>query len=134
MKRITQKCVLLLFCLAILTSTAHAAEVALKVLDGVELHAFASSSYTFNFNQPTQRPPNSATNVNRIFDADHNSFKFDVGELVILRDTPNPGDVGFRTDLTYGFSVPEDVGFGEEHSAAGLVGPPEEKGESEYDR
>ena len=107
MRRFTQKCVLLLFCLAILTHTAHAAEVALKVLDGVELHAFASSSYTFNFNQPTQRPPNSATNVNRIFDADHNSFKFDVGELVILKETPKPGDVGFRTDLTYGFSVPE---------------------------
>ena len=96
-----------MFSLAILTQTAHAAEVALKVLDGVELHAFASSSYTFNFNQPTQRPPNGSTNVNRIFDKDHNSFKFDVGELVILKDTPKPGDVGFRTDLTYGFSVPE---------------------------
>ena len=36
MKRITQKCVLLLFCLTILAQTAHAAEVALKVLDGVE--------------------------------------------------------------------------------------------------
>ena len=110
MKRITQIFVLPLFCLAILTHTihtAHAAEVALKVLDGVELHAFASSSYTFNFNQPTQRGPNAATNVNRIFDKDHNSFKFDVGELVILRDTPNPGDVGFRTDLTYGFTVPD---------------------------
>jgi hypothetical protein len=107
MKRITQKCVLILFCLTIMAQTAHAAEVALKVLDGVELHAFASSSYTFNFNKPTQRPPNGSTNVNRIFDADHNSFKFDVGELVILKDTPKPGDVGFRTDLTYGFSVPE---------------------------
>lgn len=107
MKRITQKSVLLLFCMTLLIPTAHSAEVALKVLDGVELHAFASSSYTFNFNQPTQRPPNSATNVNRIFDADHNSFKFDVGELVILKDTPKAGDVGFRTDLTYGFSVPE---------------------------
>jgi hypothetical protein len=107
MKRIIQQCVLLFFCLTILIPTAHAAEVALKVLDGVELHAFASSSYTFNFNQPTQRPPNGSTNINRIFDADHNSFKFDVGELVILKDTPKAGDVGFRTDLTYGFSVPE---------------------------
>jgi len=96
-----------LFSFAVLAGPAQAAEVALKVLDGVELHAFASSSYTFNFNQPTQRGPNGATNVNRIFDKDHNSFKFDVGELVLLRETPNPGDVGFRTDLTYGFSVPE---------------------------
>ena len=94
MKRFTTKCILFLFNFAVLAGYAQAAEVALKVLDGVELHAFASSSYTFNFNQPTQRPPNSATNVNRIFDADHNSFKFDVGELVILKDTPKPGDVG----------------------------------------
>ncbi len=107
MKRIIQKSILLIFALAILTQTAHAAEVALKVLDGVEIHAFASSSYTFNFNQPSNRSPNDATNVNRIFDKDHNSFKFDVGELVILRETPKPGDVGFRTDLTYGFSLPE---------------------------
>ncbi len=107
MKRWTLKSTLLIFFLTTLTHTAYAAEVALKVLEGIELHAFASSSYTFNFNQPTQRPPNSANNVNRIFDKDHNSFKFDVGELVILKDTPNPGDVGFRTDLTYGFSVPE---------------------------
>ena len=121
MKRFTTKCILFLFNFAVLAGPAQAAEVALKVLDGVELHAFASSSYTFNFNQPTQRPPNSATNVNRIFDADHNSFKFDVGELVILKDTPKPGDVGFRTDLTYGFSVPEvtqstaDTGDGQSH-------------------
>jgi hypothetical protein len=96
-----------MFCLAILTQTAHTAEVPLKVLEGIEFHGFASSSYTFNFNQPTQRPPNSATNINRVYDTDHNSFKFDVGELVMLKDTPNPGDVGFRTDLTYGFSGPE---------------------------
>jgi hypothetical protein len=106
MKKVISKCVLVLFCLA-LVPTVHAAEVPLKVLEGVEFHAFASSSYTFNFNQPTQRPPNSATNNNRIFDRDHNSFKFDVGELVILKDTPNSGDIGFRTDITYGFSVPE---------------------------
>lgn len=45
--------------------------------------------------------------MNRIFDADCNSFKFDVGELVLLKDTPSPENVGFRTDITYGFSVPE---------------------------
>ena len=107
MNKITTKCVLYLSCLVILTQTAHAENVPLMVLKGVELHAFASSSYNFNFNQPTQRAPNNGTNVNRVFDTDHNSFKFDVGELVILKDTPNPGDVGFRTDLTYGFSEPE---------------------------
>jgi hypothetical protein len=73
----------------------------LEVLDGIEMHGFASSSYTYNFNDP-----NSRKNVNRIFDQDHNSFKFDVGELVLLKETANVGDVGFRTDISYGHSVP----------------------------
>ncbi len=107
MKRFSIKCILFLFGFAVLASPAHAAEVPLKILEGVEFHAFASSSYTFNLNQPTQRPPNSATNINRVYDRDHNSFKFDVGELVMLKETPNPGDIGFRTDITYGFSQPE---------------------------
>ena len=107
MKRFTAKCILLLLGFTLLAGPAQATDVSLKVLEGVEMHAFASSSYTFNFNQPTQRAPNSATNVNRVYDKDHNSFKFDVGELVFLKDTPKSGDVGFRTDLTYGFSQPE---------------------------
>jgi putative OmpL-like beta-barrel porin-2 len=107
MKRFTAKLMLLLLGFTLLAGSAQATDVNLKVLEGVELHAYASSSYSFNFNQPTQRAPNSATNVNRVYDTDHNSFKFDVSELVIQKDTPNPGDVGFRTDLTYGFSEPE---------------------------
>jgi hypothetical protein len=107
MKRFTAKCILLLLGFTLLAGPAQATDVSLKVLEGVEMHAFASSSYTFNFNQPTQRAPNSADNVNRVYDKDHNSFKFDVGELVFLKDTPKSGDVGFRTDLTYGFSQPE---------------------------
>lgn len=106
MKKFAITSVMTLFCLSVCTGSALAAE-ALKILEGIELHGFASSSYTFNFNEPTTRTPNAATNINRIFDKDHNSFKFDVGELVLLKETPNPGDVGFRTDVTYGFSVPE---------------------------
>jgi len=106
MKKFAIKGVLVLFFLSILPGAAFAEE-ALKVLEGIEIHGFASSSYTFNFNEPTTRTPNSATNINRIFDKDHNSFKFDVGELVLLKETPKPGDIGFRTDVTYGFSVPE---------------------------
>ncbi len=83
------------------------ADGVLKVLEDIEIHGFVSSSYTFNFNEPTRQAPNSATNINRIFDKDHNSFKFDVAELVLLKETPNRGDVGFRTDLNYGFSIPE---------------------------
>ncbi len=88
--------------------TARAgAEPVLKLLKDIEVHGFASSSYTFNFNDPDGNSSGGATNVNRIFDTDHDSFKFDVGELVLLKEASNPGDIGFRTDLTYGFSVPE---------------------------
>ncbi len=89
---------LLLFFL-LLAGPAHGAT--LEVLEGVELHGFASTSYSYNFNDP-----NPATNENRIFDRDHNSFKFDVGELVLLKDAGEPGAIGFRTDITYGHSVP----------------------------
>ncbi len=88
-----------LLTLALLAGPASAATI--EVLDGVELHGFASTSYTYNFNDPDP-----ASNQNRIFDFDHNSFKFDVGELVLLKDAGNPGDIGFRTDITYGYSVP----------------------------
>ena len=72
-----------------------------KLLKDIEVHGFASSSYTYNFNNP-------GTNLNnlRIFDTDANSFKFDVGELVFLKEASRVGDIGFRVDLTYGFSVP----------------------------
>ncbi len=73
----------------------------LKLLKDIEVHGFASSSYNVNFNNPT-----SSFNNNRIFDTDENSFKFDVGELVLLKEVPNKGDIGFRTDITYGFSLP----------------------------
>ena len=72
-----------------------------ELLKDIEVHGFASSSYTYNFNNP-------GTNLNnlRIFDTDANSFKFDVGELVFLKEASRVGDIGFRVDLAYGFSVP----------------------------
>lgn len=76
----------------------------LEVMDGVELHGFVSTSYNYNFNNPDP-----ATNANRIYDFDHNSFKFDVGELVLLKEANDPGTIGFRTDITYGNSVPVTI-------------------------
>ena len=35
------------------------------------------------------------------------TFKFDTGELVLKKDATNIGDVGFRTDLSFGFSSPK---------------------------
>lgn len=88
-------------CFLLFSSAAQAAS-SFQILKDIEVHGFASSSYTFNFNEPK-----SATNTHRIFDKDHNSFKFDVGTLVLSKDASNKGDIGFRTDLIYGFSVPE---------------------------
>jgi len=94
---------LLLFFLAfVLAGPVQAGKNTFKLLDDVEIHGFASSSYTFNFNEPDTRK-----NQFRIFDRDANSFQFDVGELVFLKETPDADDIGFRVDLTYGFSLPE---------------------------
>ena len=43
----------------------------------------------------------------RIFDQDDNSFKLDNAELVFLKETPDTGDIGYRFDLTFGYSLPE---------------------------
>ena len=85
-----------------LTSPAYAA-APLELLKDIEIHGFASSSYSYNFNEP-----NDNLNDFRVYDDDDNSFKFDTGELVIKKDATNVGDVGFRTDLTYGFSNPQN--------------------------
>ena len=83
--------------------TAHA-DTALELIKDIEVHGFASTSYNYNFKNPVT--PNNG-NRNRIFDTDSNSFKFDIGELVLEKGTDKVGDVGFRTDISYGFSVPE---------------------------
>lgn len=88
--------------LGLLTMAAPAqAGTDFKLLKDIEIHGFASSSYTYNFNNP-----GTMKNALRIFDTDANSFKFDVGELVFLKEASNIGDIGFRTDIVYGFSVP----------------------------
>ena len=84
-----------------MTSIAHA-NSALELLKDIQVHGFASSSYSYNFNQPSNN-----TNALRVYDKDDNSFKFDTGELVFKKDAANLGDVGFRTDLSFGFSNPK---------------------------
>jgi len=94
--------VALLGWILLLPSQALAGKNVFKLLEDVEIHGFASSSYSYNFNEPDSR-----TNQFRIFDQDANSFQFDVGELVFLKETPDADDIGFRFDLTFGFSLPE---------------------------
>jgi hypothetical protein len=65
--------------------------------DLITLNAFVSTSWEFNFN----RPP-SGQNGYRAFDYDHNSFRIDAAEVVLQKPVANPGDFGFRLDVTYG--------------------------------
>ena len=82
-------------------STAYA-ESALELLKDIEVHGFATSSYTYNFSQPSDR-----TNALRVYDFDDDSFKLDNAEFVLKKDAAEIGDIGFRMDLTYGFSGPQ---------------------------
>jgi hypothetical protein len=63
----------------------------------ITINAFASASYTWNFNDPLSR-----TNTFRVFDYDHNSFRIDAAEIVVQKAVANKGDFGFRIDVAMG--------------------------------
>ncbi|MCH8208892.1 MAG: porin [Nitrospinae bacterium] len=104
---------------------AQAANI-FKVLEDIEIHGFVSSAYSYNFNEPrNELNCGDLTRLAiclRIFDQDDNSFKLDVGELVIMKEASEKGDIGFRVDLDYGFSIPEITQSSGADSGAG-VGP-----------
>jgi hypothetical protein len=100
MKRFTLN--LFISIVALFATNIAQANSALELLKDIEVHGFASSSYSYNFNQPSDN-----LNDLRVYDDDDNSFKFDAGELVFKKDANKIGDVGFRTDLTFGFSNPK---------------------------
>ncbi|MBI5186743.1 MAG: porin [Nitrospinae bacterium] len=76
-------------------------ENALEWFKAVQVNGFVSSGYTYNFNRPSD-----SINGIRVFDRDDNSLKPDVAELVFQKEAADPGNVGFRVDLNYGFSLP----------------------------
>ncbi|MBI5184773.1 MAG: porin [Nitrospinae bacterium] len=80
------------------------AQDALEWFREIQANGFVSSAYTYNFNRPSD-----SKNHIRIFDTDDNSFKPDVAELVFQKQTADPGSVGFRFDLNYGYSVPSVI-------------------------
>lgn len=82
--------------------SAAYAEPVLELLKDIEVHGFATSSYTYNFAKPSDK-----TNAHRVYDFDDDSFKLDNAEIVFKRDAAQTGDVGFRLDMTYGFSGPQ---------------------------
>ena len=94
----------------LLPSQALAGKNSFKFFEDMEIHGFVSSSYSYNTNRPQSQTNCGVaplTGCARIFDQDDNSFKLDNTELVFLKDTPDAGDIGFRFDLTFGFSLPE---------------------------
>ena len=78
----------------------------------IAVNAFLSTSYSYNFNRPESR-----ANAFRVFDFDDNSFKFDVGELVVQKAVAKPREVGFRVDLTDGSSIPPVVAAADPQNA-----------------
>jgi Putative beta-barrel porin-2, OmpL-like. bbp2 len=95
----------------LLPGQALAGKNVFKFFEDMEIHGFVSSSYSYNFNKPNSQTncgnPALLSGCVRIFDQDDNSFKLDNTELVFLKETPDVGDIGFRFDLTFGFSLPE---------------------------
>lgn len=89
----------------------------------MEIHGFVSSSYSYNFNKPQSQTNCGLTSgCIRIFDTDDNTFKLDNTELVFLKDVSDVGDIGFRFDLTFGFSLPEVAQRARSNSATDSVG------------
>ncbi len=92
----------------LLPSQALAGKNVFKFFEDTEIHGFVSTSYSYNFNKPATQTNCGVTGTClRIFDQDDNSFKLDIAELVFLKETPDVGDIGFRFDLAFGFSLPE---------------------------
>jgi hypothetical protein len=76
---------------------APAAQATVPWWQQITFNAFVSTSWGWNFNKP-----DSNTNRYRSFDYDHNTFRIDGVEMVLQKPVANPGDYGFRIDVTYG--------------------------------
>ena len=63
----------------------------------IQANAFASLGYINNLNQPQSQVIGL-----RYFDNQANTFSVDLAELVVQKAVANPGDAGFRLDLTAG--------------------------------
>jgi hypothetical protein len=64
---------------------------------GITFNAFAAVGYSYNLSNPDNK-----LNQYRSFDYDHNTFRLDGAELVVQKAAANPGEFGFRLDLTFG--------------------------------
>ncbi|HVK74366.1 MAG TPA: outer membrane beta-barrel protein [Kofleriaceae bacterium] len=83
------------------TVTATAGEAPARWYDAIEVNGFASVAFTYNTNRPAEKE-----NQLRAFDTDDGNVNVDVIELVIQKAASDPGQAGFRVDLTAGSSIP----------------------------
>ena len=79
------------------TSAAAKAAQVPNFFRDIQANAFASLGYINNLNQPQSQ----AIGL-RYFDNRANTFSVDLAELVVQKAVANPGDAGFRLDLTAG--------------------------------
>lgn len=86
-------------------------------LNGVQVSGYVSSSYGYNFNNPTDD-----TNVARVFDRDSNSFNLNAAKLIFQKAVSDSAPVGFRADLFFGDDAEliHSVGLGESTDAFDL--------------
>lgn len=84
--------------------TPSMASDASNILKDVKVNGFVSTSYNYNFNTPDDRKMQY-----RPFNENADSFNLDVAELVFQKEASESGDVGFRTDLMYGYTVPKAI-------------------------
>ncbi len=84
--------------LALVASHAALADEAPKSwFQQITINAYASTSYTWNFNNPKDNQ-----NQLRAFDFNHNTIAIDAAEVVVQKAVANKGDFGFRLDLAMG--------------------------------
>jgi len=85
------------------TPSLWAAELA-DIIKDVKANGFVSTAYNYNFNDPDSRRINF-----RPFNENDDSFNLDVAELVFQKDAAKEGDIGFRTDIMYGYTIPKAI-------------------------
>lgn len=75
----------------------------LRTLEDIKLEGFVDTSYSFNFDRPSQEAgrPNNL----RILDTRSDNFDLNAFELDFIKAAPEKGGVGFRADLVYGLDA-----------------------------
>ena len=62
---------------------------------------YVQGGYTYNGNASNGATQDSVNDL-RVFDHDANSFTLDLAQILISKDTPTPGNVGYRIKLSSG--------------------------------